>query len=31
VPAAVVAERSASFLDALGVAVSRVEATRSCL
>jgi hypothetical protein len=31
VPASVVAERSASFLDALGVAVSRVEATRSCL
>jgi hypothetical protein len=31
VPATVVAERSASFLDALGVAVSRVEATRSCL
>ncbi|HEY0217842.1 MAG TPA: DUF3515 family protein [Cellulomonas sp.] len=31
VPASVVAERSASFLDALGVAVSRVEATRSCV
>jgi hypothetical protein len=31
VPASVVAERSTSFLDALSVAVSKVEATRSCL
>lgn len=31
VPAAVVAERSTSFLDGLGVAVAQVEATRSCL
>lgn len=31
VPAAVVAERSTSFLDGLSVAVAQVEATRSCL
>lgn len=31
VPAAVVAERSTSFLDALSTAVAQVEATRSCL
>jgi hypothetical protein len=31
VPASVVAERSTSFLDALSAAVSKVEATRSCL
>lgn len=31
VPAAVVAERSTSFLDALSTAVSQVEATRSCV
>ncbi len=31
VPASVVAERSASFLDALGLAVSEVAATRTCL
>ncbi|GIG37408.1 DUF3515 family protein [Cellulomonas pakistanensis] len=31
VPAAVVAERSTSFLDALSPAIAQVEATRSCL
>jgi hypothetical protein len=31
VPAAVVAERSTSFLDGLSTAVAQVEATRSCL
>ncbi len=31
VPAAVVTERSTSFLDALSVAVAKVDATRACL
>ena len=31
VPAAVVAERSTSFLDALSPAIAQVEATRACL